>query len=162
MNLRESMSDQAAFFKLALIEPEIPSNTGNIGRTCVAANSELQLVGPLGFKITNSKLKRAGLDYWPLLKYTYYENLEEWKKREDMSRAWFFSAKGGQSLYDCHIHIGDILVFGKETKGLSPDLLESYPQQTVLIPFPGKVRSLNLSNAVAIALFEALKQKNQT
>ena len=133
------MSDRFPFFKLTLIEPEIPSNTGNIGRTCVAANSELQLVGPLGFEVTDTQLKRAGLDYWPLLKYSYYKHLEEWKNKENITRAWFFSTKGKNALYNCRIRKGDILVFGKETKGLSPDLLNSYSSQTVLIPFPGKV-----------------------
>ena len=152
------MPDKLSFFKLVLIEPEIPSNTGNIGRTCVAANSELQLVGPLGFEITDKKLKRAGLDYWLHLKYKYYKNFKEWESREPLTRAWFFSTKGQNSLYDCQIQKGDLLVFGKETKGLGHDLLSSYPKQTVLIPFPGKVRSLNLSNAVAITLFEALRQ----
>ena len=145
-------------FKVVLIEPEIPSNTGNIGRTCVATHSELQLVGPLAFQITDKNLKRAGLDYWPHLKYTYYENLQEWKNKESLKRAWFFSTKGKKSLYDCSIQKGDLLVFGKETKGLGPELLEEFQEQTVRIPFTGKVRSLNLANAVAITLFEAIRQ----
>lgn len=145
-------------FKVALIEPEIPSNTGNIGRTCVAVNCELQLVGPLAFEITDKKLKRAGLDYWPYLNYKCYKNLKEWESREQLAGAWFFSTRGENSLYDCQIQEGDLLVFGKETKGLSQELLNRFKKQTVLIPFTGKVRSLNLSNAVAIALFEALRQ----
>ena len=145
-------------FKVVLIEPEIPSNTGNIGRTCVAANSELNLVGPLGFELTDKKLKRAGLDYWPYLKYRYYKNIEEWRGEESLKRAWLFSVRGQTSLYDCKIQPGDSLIFGKETKGLKKDLLNGYPRQTVVIPFSGKARSLNLSNAVAIALFEALRQ----
>ena len=148
-------------FKVALIEPEIPSNTGNIGRTCVATNSELALIGPLGFQITDKNLKRAGLDYWPYLKYKYYKNLKEWESREELARAWFFSVKGKHSLYDCPIQIGDILVFGKETKGLDQELISRFKKQTVCIPFTGKVRSLNLSNAVAIALFEALRQNKK-
>ena len=154
------MYHQKPFFKVALIEPEIPSNTGNIGRTCVAANSELHLVGPLGFQITDKNLKRAGLDYWPHLKYKYYNNLKEWTANENLDRAWFFSVKGGNSLYDCSIQKGDTFVFGKETKGLEPELLRQFKKQTVLIPFTGKVRSLNLSNAVAIALFESLRQNS--
>ena len=145
-------------FRVALIEPEIPSNTGNIGRTCVAVSSALDLVGPLGFQITDTKLKRAGLDYWPHLKYKYYENFKEWEKSFQLKRAWFFSIKGKKSLYDCQIQKSDILVFGKETKGLGPDILDRFSKQTVQIPFPGPARSLNLSNAVAIALFEALRQ----
>lgn len=151
------MTSQSVF-KVVLIEPEIPSNTGNIGRTCVAGNSELQLVGPLGFEITDKQLKRAGLDYWPHLKYKHYNNLKEWESSEPLARAWFFSTKGKNSLYDCQIQKGDLLVFGKETKGLEQELLNRFKSQTVSIPFTGKVRSLNLSNAVAIALFEALRQ----
>lgn len=151
------MADQP-LFRVALIEPEIPSNTGNIGRTCVAGNCELQLVGPLAFEITDKKLKRAGLDYWPYLNYKYYKNLKVWENREQLSRAWFFSTKGKNSLYDCSIQKGDLLVFGKETGGLDQELLNRFEKRTVLIPFTGKVRSLNLSNAVAIALFEALRQ----
>ena len=154
------MRDQS-LFKVALIEPEIPSNTGNIGRTCVAGNSELQLVGPLGFQITDKSLKRAGLDYWPNLKYKLYDKCREWESKENLKRAWFFSTKGKNSLYDCKIQIGDILVFGKETKGLGEELLGRFQKQTVLIPFPGKVRSLNLSNAVSIGLFEALRQNKK-
>lgn len=148
----------APFFTVALIEPEIPSNTGNIGRTCVAFNSQLDLVGPLGFQITDKDLKRAGLDYWPCLKHRVYKNFEEWESRTPLERAWFFSTRGRRSLHECRIQKGDILVFGKETKGLQQSLLDRFPERTVLIPFPGKVRSLNLSNATAIALFSAFRQ----
>lgn len=149
-----------ALFKVVLIEPAIPSNTGNIGRTCVAFNSRLELVGPLGFEITDKRLKRAGLDYWPDLTYTVYKNFKEWDSQAQLDRAWFFSTKGRQSLYDCQIQIGDTLVFGKEDKGLPQSLLNRFPRQTVKIPFPGKVRSLNLSNATAIALFESFRQNS--
>ena len=152
------MPEQKPVFKVALIEPEIPSNTGNIGRTCVAAESELQLVGPLGFQITDKNLKRAGLDYWPHLKYKCYKNFKEWEKQEPLERAWFFSTKGRNSLYGCPFQKGDLLVFGKETKGLGPEILKRFKKQTVFIPFTGKVRSLNLSNVVAVALFEALRR----
>lgn len=151
---------QQPLFKVVLIEPEIPSNTGNIGRTCVAAHSELHLVGALGFQITDKNLKRAGLDYWPHLKYKYYKNLKAWKDSEQLERAWFFSVRGENSLYDCSIQKGDTLVFGKETKGLESELLKQFKKRTVQIPFTGKVRSLNLANAVAIALFEALRQNS--
>lgn len=147
-----------SFFKIVLIEPEIPSNTGNIGRTCVAVDSRLELVGPLGFQINDKKLKRAGLDYWPYLKYKYYHSFNQWKTQASLKRAWFFSVRGERSLYDCPFLKGDSLVFGKETKGLGQKLLTDFKRQTVRIPFPGKVRSLNLSNAVAISLFEALRK----
>ena len=155
---QENQVARKSLFKVVLIEPEIPSNTGNIGRTCVAGNSELHLVGPLGFQITDKKLKRAGLDYWPFLNYKYYKNFKEWENQEELTRAWFFSTKGKHSLYECSIQKGDLLVFGKETKGLGSKLLKRFNKQTVFIPFTKNVRSLNLSNAVAIALFEALRQ----
>ena len=147
-------------FTVALIEPEIPSNTGNIGRTCVAGQSQLDLVGPLGFQITDKQLKRAGLDYWSFLNYKYYANLTSWLVEKDSARVWFFSVRGENSLYNCSIKKGDILAFGKETKGLPKALLKKFKSQTVRIPFQGPVRSLNLSNAVAIALFEALRQNS--
>ena len=150
----------SSLFTVALIEPEIPSNTGNIGRTCVAGQSRLDLVGPLGFQMTDKQLKRAGLDYWSFLNYQYYDNLSHWLEQKNLQRAWFFSVRGENSLYDCSIKKGDILVFGKETKGLPKALLKKFKKQTVQIPFKGPVRSLNLSNAVAIALFESLRQNS--
>jgi len=143
---------------VTLVEPEIPYNTGNIGRSCVAFNSSLELVSPLGFEITDKHLKRAALDYWPYLKYKNYSSFKEWESQAFLERAWFFSTKGKRSLYNCQIQKGDTLVFGKETKGLPQSLLDRFPEQTVLIPFTGPVRSLNLSNAVAIALFEASRK----
>ena len=152
--------DFQPLFTVALIEPEIPSNTGNIGRTCVAGQSWLDLVGPLGFQITDKQLKRAGLDYWPFLKYQYYENLNNWLAQKNLKRTWFFSVRGENSLYSRSFEKGDILAFGKETKGLPQALLKKFKKQTIQIPFQGPVRSLNLSNAVAIALFEALRQNS--
>lgn len=152
--------DFQPLFTVALIEPEIPSNTGNIGRTCVAGQSRLDLVGPLGFEITDKQLKRAGLDYWPFLQYRYYQSLSLWLEKKDLQKIWFFSVRGENSLYDCSIKRDDILAFGKETKGLPPDLLKKFKKRTVQIPFQGPVRSLNLSNAVAVSLFEALRQNS--
>ena len=149
-------------FHITLVEPEIPSNTGNIGRTCVATNSKLQLVKPLGFKLEDKNLKRAGLDYWPHLKWEVFEGFEEWKKKAKLERAFFFSVRGKKSLYECEIKKGDFLVFGKETKGLDPKILKEFEEQSVRIPFSGPVRSLNLANAVSIALFEALRQSSQS
>ena len=146
-------------FHVVLVEPEIPSNTGNIGRTCAASNSELHLVGPLGFEISDKRLKRAGLDYWPLLKYRTYKSFKEWlRERPASPQTWFFSAKGKRPLYEISFQPGDALVFGKETKGLGRGLLDQYREQTVAIPFPGPVRSLNLANAAAVAVFEAMRQ----
>ena len=146
-------------FKVVLVQPEIPSNTGNIGRTCVATRSELHLIKPLGFEISDKRLKRAGLDYWPYLKYKEYENWENWKEENPISpRTWFFSTKGQKVLYEISFKPGDTFVFGRETKGLDENLLSTYKEQSLLIPFVGEVRSLNLANAVSVALFEGLRQ----
>ena len=146
-------------FKVVLVQPEIPSNTGNIGRTCVATQSELHLVGPLGFEISDKRLKRAGLDYWPYLSYKQYDNWPVWEKENSItSRTWFFSTKGKKILYDVSFRKGDTFVFGRETKGLDSSLLSQYQEQSLLIPFVGEVRSLNLANAVSVALFEGIRQ----
>ena len=146
-------------FKVVLVEPEIPSNTGNIGRTCVIANSELHLVGPLGFEITDKRLKRAGLDYWTHLKWAYHESWDAWSDKElPSSRVWFFSTKGQTSFHKVSFKLGDTLVFGRETKGLDESVLNRFKHQVLTIPMLGPVRSLNLSNAVALGLYEALRQ----
>lgn len=147
------------FFKVVLVEPEIPSNTGNIGRTCVITNSELHLVGPLGFEITDKRLKRAGLDYWPHLKWFYHDDWESWMQSQSASgRTWFFSTKGQTSIYDTHFKAGDIFVFGQETKGLKSSVLSQFEKQVLTIPMLGPARSLNLANSVAVSLYEALRQ----
>ena len=146
-------------FKVVLVQPEIPSNTGNIGRTCVATRSELHLVGPLGFEISDKRLKRAGLDYWPYLKYKEHKNFENWQAENPISsRTWFFSTKAHKILYDVSFKAGDTFVFGRETKGLDEEILSQYKEQALLIPFVGQVRSLNLANAVSVALFEGFRQ----
>ena len=133
-----------------------PQTLGTLPRTCVATQSSLELVQPLGFKITDKALKRAGLDYWPHLKIKIYKSLASWLEEQDPEKLWMFSAKGGRSLYSADFSPGDRLVFGKETKGLPKEFLKKY--KTLKIPFGGPVRSLNLSNAVAVALYEALRQ----
>lgn len=153
----KSISKQA--FKVVLVEPEIPSNTGNIGRTCVATGSELHLIKPLGFEISDKRLKRAGLDYWCHLECKIFEDWNHWEQTyETSSNTWFFSSKAETSLYDICFQPGDRLVFGKETKGLKKSLLSQHTHQALKIPFDGPVRSLNLANAVSIALFEAVRQ----
>ncbi len=146
-------------FKVVLVQPEIPSNTGNIGRTCVATRSELHLIKPLGFEISDKRLKRAGLDYWPYLKYKEYKNWESWKTKNPISsRTWFFSTRGHKIFYEISFKPGDTFVFGRETKGLDEQVLSTYKEQSLLIPFEGEVRSLNLANAVSVVLFEGLRQ----
>jgi tRNA (cytidine/uridine-2'-O-)-methyltransferase len=147
-------------FRIVLIEPEIPQNTGNIGRTCVATNCELHLVGKMGFEINDTNLKRAGLDYWPHLSWHRHATFEDWWKLvEDPSRAWFFTTKTKRTYFEPQYQSGDWLVFGKETKGLDPDLLAKFPNQTVTIPMLGEgARSLNLATSVAIAAYEGVRQ----
>lgn len=151
------MNEQS--FNIVLVEPEIGANTGNIGRTCVGLNAKLHLVGKLGFDITDRRLKRAGLDYWPHLDFVHHASWENWWSTvSDPSRVFFFSTKARTSLYETQFQKGDWLVFGKETKGLDPEVLEKFPTQLRQIPMTGPVRSLNIATAVAIAVFEAFRQ----
>ena len=143
---------------VVLVCPEIPYNTGNIGRTCVGYHSCLHLVEPLGFEISDRRLKRAGLDYWPSLNYKVYAHWEEMKTQLENRRVFYLSTKGQNSIYNCRFKRGDWLVFGSESKGLNFLLPRLEQKQILTIPFPGPVRSLNLSNAVAITIFEAYRQ----
>lgn len=155
------ISDQKSlpFFRIVLIEPEIPNNTGNIGRTCVGTASELHLVGKLGFEINDKQLRRAGLDYWPHLKFFQHSSWEEWWQHvEDPERVFYFTTKAQQSYYETQFQAGDWLVFGKETKGLDAWILEKFSKQTRTIPMHGPIRSLNLATAVAIVTFEGIRQ----
>ncbi len=146
-------------FNVVLLEPQIPNNTGNIGRTCVATKSRLHLIKPLGFEITDKRVKRAGLDYWSDLEICFYENFDAWyQKVEDKSRVFFFTVRTNNSLFDVKLKKGDYLVFGKEAQGFGQSIHERFANQLVSIPFPGKVRSFNLSNAVAMALGEGIRQ----
>ena len=147
-------------FRIVLIEPEIPQNTGNIGRTCVATNCELHLVGKMGFEINDKNLKRAGLDYWPHLTWHRHETFADWWKQvEDPTRVWYFTTKTERSYFEPEYKNGDWLVFGKETKGLDPELLARFSEQTVTIPMLGPgARSLNLATSVAIAAYEGVRQ----
>lgn len=146
-------------FNVVLIEPEIGANTGNIGRTCVGLDSKLHLVGKLGFTITDRRLKRAGLDYWPHLDFVHHQTWDDWWRTvPDPSRVFFFTTKAQATLYDTPFQEGDWLVFGKETKGLDPEILEKFPSQTRRIPMTGPIRSLNIATSVAIALFEGFRQ----
>ncbi len=144
-----------------LVEPEIPQNTGNIARTCACTGSHLHLVRPLGFEIDDRKLKRAGLDYWNRLDITYYDCFEDVRKAAgEGSRFFFFTTKARRRYTDHAFRDGDYLVFGKETHGLPEPLLKDNYENCLRIPMGSELRSLNLSNSVAIAVYEALRQLN--
>jgi len=146
-------------FHVGLVEPEIPQNTGNIGRTCVATHSELHLFGDLGFRITDSNLKRAGLDYWEHLQWTHHPDRSEVEALPDPSvQVFYFSAKADRIYSDCTFKKGDWFVFGRETKGLPDDLMLRNSKNLVLIPLLGPARGLNLATAVAVALYEGVRQ----
>lgn len=146
-------------FKIVLVEPEIPQNTGNIGRTCVATNCELHLVGQLGFEITDAQLKRAGLDYWQHLNWFHHKSYQDWWSLvEDKERVFFTSAFAKRNYTHVNYQKGDWLVFGKETKGLDPAILQSHPEQSLLIPLLGPARGLNLATAVAVVAYEGIRQ----
>ena len=142
---------------LVLVEPEIPQNTGNIARTCAATGARLHLVEPMGFRVDDAKLKRAGLDYWHLLDITYYENLDCFYAR-NAGPFFYFSTKAAKTYAQVEYPSQVYLVFGKETKGLPEDLLRANFEHTVRLPMIAGARSLNLSNSVAVAAFEALRQ----
>lgn len=147
-----------AELNIVLIEPEIPQNTGNISRTCAATGARLHLVKPFGFEINDKHLKRAGLDYWQYLDITYYENQAEFFEKNKGKQFFYFTTKALHRHSDVSYPDGAYLVFGKETKGLPEELLLQNRDSCVRIPMIDEARSLNLSNAVAIATYEALRQ----
>jgi tRNA (cytidine/uridine-2'-O-)-methyltransferase len=147
------------YFNIVLHEPQIPNNTGNIGRLCVASESRLHLIHPLGFEITDSRVKRAGLDYWPDLEIEHHPDFNTWYDSvPDKSRVFFFSARSKKSFYELDLQKGDYLVFGKEAEGLPESFHQKFTEQMVTIPFPGKVRSFNLANAVAMVVGEGIRR----
>lgn len=145
---------------VVLVEPEIPQNTGNIARTCAATGSSLHLVQPLGFSIDDKHVKRAGLDYWDLLDLHVYKSLDDFFQKNDSSKFYFATTKGHQSYTEFSFQEGAYLLFGKETAGLPKDILSKYSDRTMRIPMVEneRARSLNLSNSVAIIVYEALRQ----
>ncbi len=144
---------------IVLIEPEIPQNTGNIARTCAATGARLHLVEPMGFKVNDAKLKRAGLDYWYLLDITYYASTEDFFLRNPDKEFFFFTTKARKTYADVCYPDETWLVFGKETKGLPEPLLKENADRCVRIPMIDGARSLNLSNSAAIAAYEVLRQQ---
>ena len=143
---------------IVLVEPEIPQNCGNIARTCAATGCRLHLIRPLGFDISEKAVRRAGLDYWNMVEVFDYENLADFFARNDVTEMWCLSTKAPRCLAEAEYHDGCYLFFGKETKGLPEDFLEEHYDSCVRIPMKSDARSLNLSNAVAITVYEALRQ----
>lgn len=143
---------------IVLVEPEIPQNCGNIARTCAATGSRLHLIRPLGFDISEKAVKRAGLDYWHLVEVLDYTDLEDFFSRNKVEQMWCLSTKAPRSYAQAEYQDGCYLFFGKETRGLPESFLEEHRDCCVRIPMRGQARSLNLSNAVAITVYEALRQ----
>lgn len=148
-----------AELNVVLVEPEIPQNTGNIARTCAATGAKLHLVRPLGFSISEKAVKRAGLDYWDLLDITVYDNIDDFFEKTN-GPYYYFSTKAPHIHSDIEYPDGAYLLFGRETAGLPEKLLHDNPDTTVRIPMISDARSLNLSNSVAIAVYETLRQWN--
>lgn len=146
-------------FHIVLLEPEIPPNTGNIARLCGATDSVLHLVGRLGFSLDDRYLKRAGLDYWEVIEVHRWDSLAELEAAFPDGRWWYTSKKAVRSHVQADFRPGDLIVFGRETAGLPEELLTAHPDRTLRIPiFNERVRSLNLSTAAGIVLYEALRQ----
>ena len=145
-------------FNIVLVEPEIPQNCGNIARTCAATGCRLHLIRPLGFDISEKAVRRAGLDYWHMVEVLDYENLTDFFAKNHVAEMWCLSTKAPRSYTEAEFHDGCYLFFGKETKGLPEAFLAEHFDACVRIPMRESARSLNLSNAVAITVYEALRQ----
>ena len=143
---------------IVLHEPEIPENTGNIGRTCVATDSVLHLIKPLGFVIDDKHLKRAGLDYWPKLKYFVYESYEDFLAKNPDAKIFYATTKAKRCYSDVSFGPDDFIMFGKESAGIPEEILVDNEPTCIRIPMWGDIRSLNLGNSVAVILYEALRQ----
>ena len=154
----QTKGKELPMFNIVLVEPEIPENTGNISRTCAVTGAALHLVRPLGFSTDDKHLKRAGLDYWKYLSVTYYDSFEEVEAAHPEARFFLASTHATRNYAQAEYRDGDFLVFGKETAGLGEALLTRRAVDAVRIPMRNDRRSLNLSNSVAIVLYEALRQ----
>ena len=143
---------------IVLVEPEIPQNCGNIARTCAATGCALHLIRPLGFDISEKAVKRAGLDYWHLVNVYDYDNIDDFFAKNDVKQMWCLSTKAPKSYTEAKFQDGCYLFFGKETKGLPEDFLEAHRESCIRLPMREVARSLNLSNSVAITVYEALRQ----
>jgi tRNA (cytidine/uridine-2'-O-)-methyltransferase len=145
-------------FQVVLHEPEIPNNTGNIGRTCVAAGCSLRLIRPLGFDTDEKACRRAGLDYWPRLDVREHNGWDDYLAAERPARLWFFSTRPGRPAFDADLRRGDALVFGKETGGLPAAILDRWPERRLFLPMAPAERSLNLATAVCAVVYEGIRQ----
>jgi tRNA (cytidine/uridine-2'-O-)-methyltransferase len=146
-------------FNIVLVEPEIPPNTGSIARLCGATNTVLHLVHPLGFSTDDKHMKRAGLDYWQFVHIVHWDNLDVFLQAQDEARLFFFTTKVDAPYFQARFKHGDFFIFGKETKGLSSDILELYNDRCYTLPMPNThIRSLNLAMAAGIVLYEAIRQ----
>lgn len=143
---------------IVLHEPEIPANTGNIGRTCVATGTKLHLIEPLGFQINEKQLKRAGLDYWEHLEYNRYTDYEDFLKKNPGAKIFMATTKAHKMYTDVVFGMDDYIMFGKESAGIPEEILIEHEENCIRIPMLSEIRSLNLSNAVSIVLYEALRQ----
>ncbi len=143
---------------IVLHQPEIPANTGNIGRTCVATGSVLHLIEPLGFVLNEKSVKRAGMDYWDKLDVRRYMNFDEFKEKNPGARIWMATTKARKVYSEADFGPDDFIMFGKESAGIPEEILVEYPDTCIRIPMMDEIRSLNLSNSVAIVLYEALRQ----
>ncbi|MFV0313717.1 MAG: tRNA (uridine(34)/cytosine(34)/5-carboxymethylaminomethyluridine(34)-2'-O)-methyltransferase TrmL [Anaerotignum sp.] len=143
---------------IVLLEPEIPQNAGNIARTCAATSSVLHLIKPLGFSVEDKYLKRAGLDYWNLLDIRYYENFEDFTKKNQNITLWMATTKAKHIYTDVTYNENDFVMFGRESAGIPEEILMAHEANTIRIPMLAEARSLNLSNSVAIVVYEALRQ----
>jgi tRNA (cytidine/uridine-2'-O-)-methyltransferase len=147
-----------ALFHVVLHEPEIPNNTGNIGRTCVATGCALHLIEPLGFDVSEKACRRAGLDYWPRLGVRQHASFDDYLAHEQPPRLWLLSTKGTRSVFDADLRRGDALVFGKETRGLPDSILDRYPDKILTLPMIEGERSLNLATVVCAVVYEGVRK----
>lgn len=147
-------------FHIVLYEPEIPANTGNIGRTCAATGSRLHLIEPLGFRLNEKQIKRAGMDYWQDLDVQRYINYEDFLKQNPGAKIYYATTKARHIYTEIRYEPGCYIMFGKESAGIPEELLMQHPEECMRIPMLGETRSLNLSNSAAIVLYEALRQQN--
>ncbi len=145
---------------IVLHQPEIPANTGNIGRTCVATGTSLHLIEPLGFRLDEKSIKRAGMDYWQHLDVNTYINFEDFKSKHPGAKIWYASTKAKNVYSDVKFGPDDFIMFGKESAGIPEEILVENEENCIRIPMLSEIRSLNLSNSVAIVLYEALRQQN--